>query len=754
MYNRGMKQRIIFAFVFVCVAWASLFIRYVPPRVTDYALGDPLAPAIFTNFGQAEWLGNAVVRPVQSNAALQIPLADRRGAQAVAITLRSAAPNGLLRLRFGFALVVAPTSKLRTYHVLASSATARTLNVALEPVFVRNDALPAISVARVTVYGRGGWPAPPDLLALTWVALIPALLLLLTARLPYDWSLLIGAAAVGLIALVPVSSRTALLQFGPLLTTLIAGVAMVPQLRAQPGMTLVLLGGLALRGFGLGWGSGYIFQVGEQQIVSGAYENWFTAVIQWLAESISTITGNAAWRAPWGIVLIGRACSAALGTALIAAVYVLGAALLPRRWALLAAAYVAIVPLLVQQSHYASSSQAEALLVVLLLWGCSRMVHRPHWSTTLLTLGLAGLVLVLVPAGAALLSAVVVAQLGVIRLPALRRHAAMPAVVGVGVLAGVLVARWSYIGRVFELPSAHATSDAAAAGVALGSGGSSVPYIGALVGLLMWGLGPLLLQIGVVGWGAGFVRSMQTVQGRVWLPVLVGMAAYFAVAGYGSAATVRSLTPLAPLLCLTAALLLSLFARRLHYRLGQRTVRLLGGTTFGLGLAVSLGLLSVYHVPDARISASRWLIAQAEPNSVLLLDTSVAEQLPLGVANLFRIVRPPSAAAQDAATLERYVDVLTQADYILIATDRGSTAAVPRTDPLAACYYSALFEGRLGFVPRANFAVVPRIIGVPLDDSRSDPRLRMDDHPPLRVFKRVVQPTPDALRLMLHCAAP
>jgi hypothetical protein len=250
------------------------------------------------------------------------------------------------------------------------------------------------------------------------------------------------------------------------------------------------------------------------------------------------------------------------------------------------------------------------------------------------------------------------------------------------------------------------------------------------------------------------VQSLQDNRYRAWLPLLWSIGVYFAVVAHGSE-RVESVIVLVPLLCVPAALLLQTFAQRLRHPIGQRTIRLLAGTGLCLVLMTSLGLVSIYRAIDPRIAASRWLIAHVPPGTQVLHDPSLPEQLPLGSAHLYTPTRlPDSVPADRRQARARYIAALMDAEYLVVAGDHGDLSLDQRMqrDPGTACYYQALFAGRLGFVPRASFAAQPHIGSWTIEDSWVDPALRMYDHPYVRVFERIATPTEQAVDLMLNCA--
>lgn len=747
-----MRRRIVIALAFFCLALAALAIRYLPAHSAHYELGDPSEGVFASGFFVAEFDGGAVVRWSQSDPQLQIPLADRRGARLLTLAMRAeeADPQPLVVEIDRMALATTTTSALRDYHMLVPPTAERSLAVKLHVAdsAVVSQTARGVAVDRLSVIGRSGRPPLADLAAMLALALIPALLMFLTMQLPFDWSLVPSTLLLSIYLLLPASDLPGLLLVGPLVALVLTGIVVLPWARRHPTLVLLTLAGGALRVYALPWGGGYFFHPEEQALAQGIAGEPLQRLSLWTASWVAQLSANPVWSEPWSLVLLGRVWSALLGTALIVVVYLLGLRLLRPRWALMAVAYVAFVPVLIQQSHFATSVALNTLLVGLLMLSSVEVVLTGRLRHSIACGLWSGAVLVFCPQGLVLLSAPVIAHLMMRprRTPAWMTAAA-------SALLCLAALHWSF--GAIETPPAAATALAQNDGPATAAAQASSAIdltIHALFNILLWSLGPLLMQVSIVGWCFGVIQSLQERRYRPWLPLLWSIGAYFVVAVL-SREQVHSLTLLVPLLCLTAAFLLQSFAVRLDHALGRRTVRLLAGTGLGLVLMTSLGLLNVYRAPDPRIAASRWLLANVAAEKRIVRDRSVPEPLPLGAEHIYASAALPDSTIDGEQRRAQYAAALLQADYVVLAVDRDDSALgrEMRRDPVAACYYQALFDGRLGFVSRASFDAQPGIASWTMDDSWVDPKLRAYDHPRVRVFERLASPTPEAIDLMLNC---
>lgn len=691
-----MLQRIVAASVCVVLALVILLIRYVPPRMALHEFGDPGDEQVIGGVYAAERSVGGLVRRAREAAAIRLPLADGRGAARFSLTWQSGgAQPALVQLALGGqTLIVRAAPRPRSLHVLSPARAARLWALDLTPV--PDAAADGVILDRVVVWGRGGWPALIDWAALLLLALTPGLLVALTSRLPLDWALLPSVIVLLVLLVLPAADRGPLLRVGPLLPIVVAGLTLLPIARVYAPIALVAGGGALLRAYALGWGSGYTFGLDDGQVA-------------------------------WERVLLIRGVAVLLGAALIIAVYGLGRALLKPRWALLAAGFVAVAPLLVQSSHLGSMAQGAALLVVLAVWALTALTMR-RWQ------------------------AVRTARF----LPHVR--AAWWRGITMFAVLAVVSGAWALI--ITATPSTASSLEALPPRNPLLLRGYAQSYLYTLFNMLAWGLGPLLTQLGVVGWAVqaivmvGARHRGGAVAARAWLPLLLTSALVFVVAGADPARNLTGLIVLAPLLCVFGAALLQRFSQRLSARLGRRVVRLLATTAVLLALVVSLGLLNVYREPDARIAASRWLIRQSASNRLILHDASVRERLPLGAPHLWPIVTLPTPDQPRTLAQSQLVSALQNAQYIVIGIERDDLdlPGLAQRDPLAACYYRALFDGRLGFVPRARFMPMPHIGAWQFDDRATDLALRQPDHPRIIVWERYSQPTERALNLLLSCA--
>jgi hypothetical protein len=157
---------------------------------------------------------------------------------------------------------------------------------------------------------------------------------------------------------------------------------------------------------------------------------------------------------------------------------------------------------------------------------------------------------------------------------------------------------------------------------------------------------------------------------------------------------------------------LALYAARFVWALrrrGRRLACLLGGLALVCSFVHCLAFLGIYRSRHPWLAASEWLYDHAEPGAVIAVE-QWDHPLPLDGAGY--AVRELPLFEEDTADKWAVMDdVLSEADYVIVASRRGygTLARWPERYPLTARYYHRLFEGDLGFQPVACFGRFARL---------------------------------------------
>jgi hypothetical protein len=466
-------------------------------------------------------------------------------------------------------------------------------------------------------------------------------------------------------------------------------------------------------------------------------------------------------------MVMGRAISAAFGTATIPVVYAIGRRLGGTVAGVVAAALLAFAVLHVRDSHFFSVDASLTFFCTLTWWFAIRIAQEGR----LRDYGWAGLAF-----GAAVLSkysaAFLAAVLGVAHLLSPRRFAwpgsagdwtrwawrgLIPGLVGVAtflVLDPHVLLHWDK----FQQDVAEQVTQPLT--------GASQPLWGAhfrdvqprvfwFTNLLWWGLGPAL-EI----WGlAGVAWLIWRRTGAAWVgaafPIL-----YYGAAGQSTLPFVRYAMPLAPALAVTAGVLSADLLRLPRWR---RTAVVATSLVLAATIGYGLAYMNVFRSEDARLEASRYLHRHVPRDAAILVEPS--HNIPptgqylsaprfdgdyvlwgrdqerhdhfrmLGL-DTYRYLYDRGVPDEDKRAY--IADRLSRAEYVLTDdTFQQFYRPLPADEfgPVKD-FYQQLFAGQLGFDLVRTWKVYPSLFGIEINDDEAELTFRLFDHPRVFLFKR------------------
>jgi hypothetical protein len=252
------------------------------------------------------------------------------------------------------------------------------------------------------------------------------------------------------------------------------------------------------------------------------------------------------------------------------------------------------------------------------------------------------------------------------------------------------------------------------------------PYLYPVVQQLRWGMGWPLGLVACGGLAYGVWRAVREPPRRAEWVLLAWTVPGFALFGALYAKFPRYLLPLAPLLAIYGARMLTVLA------CGKPLRRLVGSRHETLEVPVFLLIYSLLHClafvglyrsPHPWLAASDWLYDHATHGTVIAVE-QWDHPLPLDSTGYDLRELP----VFDEDTPEKWVameQTLGEANYVVIASRRGYATLARRSQryPLTARYYRRLFESELGFEPVACFGRYPRLGPMALVD---DPAAGLD----------------------------
>ena len=480
------------------------------------------------------------------------------------------------------------------------------------------------------------------------------------------------------------------------------------------------------------------------------------------------------------LALVGRVLSALFDTATLALTFALGREFYGAAAGLLAAAFVALTVMHVQLAHYATFDTALTCFVVAtLLFGArfTRYGRRRDALIAGLCLGLAvgckfSAILLLVPL-------ILAHVLRWERLPGEMRLLAL------GLLAALLAFGLTNPFALLQ-PGQFADNINTQGAMLRGDDAfpftrqyhATWPYLYPVEQQLRWGMG---LPLGLVAFGGLAVALARAwrcpPQAQVWIP-LAWAVIYFGFTGSLYVKFMRYMLPLSPVLAIYGAELL--VGRALSLKRGCLIALVVLPTAL-----YALAFLNVYRGDHPWLKLSRWIYAHVPPGATVAYE-AWDHRLPLTL-NQAGALRWPGEfqqpaldvyAPDTASKLRGLLEQLAASDYVVIASNRlyGSTARWPERYPLMRRYYESLFEGKLGYrlvaLPDVErqpglgpLALVSDPFGAaglacPLSPERerpapltlrlgrADESLTVYDHPRPLLFQNVAQLTPAEMELL------
>lgn len=422
-------------------------------------------------------------------------------------------------------------------------------------------------------------------------------------------------------------------------------------------------------------------------------------------------------------LFVGRGLAALFDLGTVALTFALGRRVWGERGGLLAAAFVTLMVLHVQQAHFYTADVLQAFFTIGVLLFAVRLVGwgkaRDAWLAGVWA-GLAvgskfGAVLLTIPLGAACIAAPL--------RRGMRWQRALQ--IGVGALAAFALTNpfallsfstyWHNLAR--ESAIARGLLDVPYTRQFY----ATLPYVYSISQQLRWGMG---WPLGVIVFGGLFFSLWRAVRNPLPSPswvVLAWAVPFIAFTGALYAKFPRYWLPVTPVLAICASgAIVSLHGR------ARRVVS--GFTCFALvySLFFCLAFVNLYDAPHPWRSASEWIHEHVSQGSTLAVE-HWDHPLPVGAVGGYDYdVRelPVFDEDLDAKWVEMET-VLADADYVIVASRRGyaTLARLSERYPLMARYYRQLFEGELNFEPVACLGRYPRLGPVVL---RDDPTADLD----------------------------
>jgi YYY domain-containing protein len=509
-------------------------------------------------------------------------------------------------------------------------------------------------------------------------------------------------------------------------------------------------------------------------------------------ENLAAAGGGSSWGASLGreletygnyggISLVGRGLSVLFDLGTICLVYLLGRRIYGQRVGLLGAALSSVAVMHIQLSHFATFDVITTFFVVLAVYGAVRVVQsgrRAAWPA-IWAGAAAGLAVASKFSAMPLVAVLILAHV----LRGARREGEQ------GRLAPGRLLRRSWPGILLSLgvallaffvTSPFAILDARLYLKQIMEQGAMVrgqadwpftrqyinttSFVYQIVQQVRWGLGWPLGITAFAGLGWTLVRQVRRPRAEEWV-VLGWVVPCFALVGSFMVKFMRYMLPLLPFLILMGAALLvqivSWARRRIADRVqagqtpgrgrlvGYRLLALAPIVVVGGTLLYALAFLRVYAQTHPWVQASEWIYAHVPDGSAIARE-HWDDDLPLSLPedranpeahgyNMSGALKLPMYEPDGYAKLAQVRDILRQADYLVLATNRlyRTIPRLPERYPVSTEFYRLLFAGQLGYVQEAEFTAYPGLLGLQIRDDAADESFTVYDHPKPIIFRKV-----------------
>jgi 4-amino-4-deoxy-L-arabinose transferase-like glycosyltransferase len=561
---------------------------------------------------------------------------------------------------------------------------------------------------------------------------------------------------------------------------------------------LIVLAGLGVRFYGLGWGLPYHFHSDEFLLAANAEKLRTTpSVTQMIREeskfflyppvlmflniglvSASTLFHPFSHSEPASLklfYLLARGIVAGFGLATVFMLYFLGAHLYSRTAGLLAAFFMAFTVLHVRDSHFFCTDVPLTFFLVLILYLCVDIVQKKNQKAYLFTGIVTGIAIATKQTALLMIPVILTAHLislwkgqrdsltehwrALIAPASLKK---LTIVLGIIVISFLIANPFVVMNPAKFLARSIETFEYVK--------GARQPqwtfqFTGATVGywftnLLYYGMGPALEIVCLLG-------VLWALWKRKWMDVLVllFLAIYFVIFGFGYMKFIRYAIPLLPFLCLLGARFVTEFYEIVKPR-PLRFIIAIGVILVGaLSVCYTLAYLNIYKQDDVRIQASHWIHENIPQKATVLIDISYASPLlgemffhpqfydnytigfgqdnyikedyyTIKVLNLFTYA---SLSLNPPEKFRKYVrERMENADYIIMSDEHSEQYAFrPREYPAVVQFFHRLYAEKLGFRLVKTFESRPAFLGRTINDDRSELSFRLFDHPKIRIFRRV-----------------
>lgn len=511
-----------------------------------------------------------------------------------------------------------------------------------------------------------------------------------------------------------------------------------------------------------------------------AYGSLPLFVTKAVAGTMQAATGTS-WTNYDHIAYVGRVLSAILDVGTLLLVWALARRYAP--WAGTVAAFLlAVCVLHIQLAHFFATDTWVTFFATASVWGFVRAAERGRARDFVLAgvlagAGVASKASVAFLAFPALAAVLLDAQRGDWRAANDRPQRPVSRALYTG-----LIAAWSAViafavAEPYALLRSHTYLEAIGTQARLAKGDLDYPYIRQYVGtgllyhfrnLVLWGMGPALGVLALVGLAWGVVRFMRT-RRTVDAVLLAWVVPYLAYTAPQAVKFMRYLQPVYPALIVLGVAMLADAARAggRDRRGVVRALRPVALAAMAIVAVCSAGWAgafeTIYRQPSSRVTASRWFLSNVPADKVVsteVWDDGFPQPVARDAGQYGCLKLNPQST--DACTgLDLYPDegtgetrlrylatAISQADYLVMSSNRlyGSIPKLPWRYPVTIRFYDLLFAEKLGYTKVYDGVVEPHLGPWTINTRAADESFTVYDHPRVLIYQKTQNLTLDQLR--------
>jgi len=519
-------------------------------------------------------------------------------------------------------------------------------------------------------------------------------------------------------------------------------------------LILTISGGL-LRYYNINWDEGLSFHPDERNIANSvsqinffnqmnphffAYGGFLIYLYRLMAEIQVKITGDINWVYHWGYInIIGRTIQAFFATLTIPLFYILARKAAGKTSAFISSILFTFTVSLIQTAHYAITETLLVLSIVLISLLSIRLLKNFSVKNTILCAIVCGISIaskiiaisfLLIPLMVFLLSVktskkyVRTLKLGILFLAVTSAFFA-------------IFSPYAFLDYKDFISSLKYES-----AVAIGS--LPVPYT-----LQFDKTTPYIFQIKNFFWQLGLAALL-------WIPGLIivlitsvkkrnfkililipFLIFYFLYVGQWHTKFLRYMIPIIPLLIFFSGYFLAyIYQKNMFW--GKILIVLFCFSN----ILWSFAFFSIYTRQQTRIAASEWIYDNIAAGSKILGE-HWDDELPVPLQNhnpgQYKIQQLTIYNPDNENKRKYYAEKLASSDYIIINSRRlyGTIMYLPEKYPLTSKYYKLLFSGDLGYKEIAEFTSYPQLLGIMINDDKSEETFQVYDHPKVIIFQNI-----------------